>query len=465
MLKTALSLCALALLGGCADLTHFKQDLHNPTFGVSVDIKQRMVFRNQGPEKPAGSGKNTEWDRVCAEPSPDAISALGASLGASLLRPTGSQAQVAAALNESGAYVGLRTQSIQLMRDAMYRACEAYMSDAIDKAEYLQLQRRFQAQVVGLLAIEQLTGTLAAPPAAVYTNASAAAGGGASAEADRLAEARKQLAGQKTKEDAAKKALDAAKTKATKLEADAAKFKDKKEDALTDAEKQTKVDKAAADKAVEAAEGQAKLDAELTQLYQDALKVAEEDYNNAKNRVRASNTAGATLPPNIAARAPSDGAVTAIKDGVIHIVDSVFNAAFDDTVSRCLVKLLDTSERNRPSLLEVCSVLAAREDATEQIRTEKLRNQAAPPVAAAEPPPPAAGSKPGDKPTKPTTASSAAALPLGKAEALAAANSRALRTQELRSERSNQTAEMLRKAQQSMQAPQAPASAASAAKQ
>jgi hypothetical protein len=181
-------LFAASMLSGCAYLTHYKSDLGQPQTGVSVDIKQRMVLLNKKAQA------SDEWQRICAEPSPDALSSLGASLGAGILRPSGSNTQVAAALNESAAYVGLRTQSIQLMRDAMYRACEAFMSGAIEKDDYLFLQRRFQAQVVGLLAIEQLTGAIAAPPVSVHTNASAGAGGAANAEADRIVEARKRLA-------------------------------------------------------------------------------------------------------------------------------------------------------------------------------------------------------------------------------------------------------------------------------
>ena len=122
-------LCAAATalaLNGCAYLTTYQNGLGNPETGVSMDAKQRMLIVN----------KVGDQRRMCAEPSPDALSALGASLGGSLLSNSGATAQLAAALGESSSSIGLRTTSIQLMRDAMYRACEAYVSGGID-VQYL----------------------------------------------------------------------------------------------------------------------------------------------------------------------------------------------------------------------------------------------------------------------------------------------------------------------------------------
>jgi hypothetical protein len=65
-------------------------------------------------------------------------------------------------LSESAASIGLRTQSIQLMRDAMYRICEGYLSGALTDGSFETLHRRLQSSMVAILAIEQLTGAVKA---------------------------------------------------------------------------------------------------------------------------------------------------------------------------------------------------------------------------------------------------------------------------------------------------------------
>jgi hypothetical protein len=56
--------------------------------------------------------------------------------------------------------IGLRTPTIQLLRDGMYRLCEAYMNGAIDRSRYTVLINRYQQMMIGLVAIEQLTGVV-----------------------------------------------------------------------------------------------------------------------------------------------------------------------------------------------------------------------------------------------------------------------------------------------------------------
>ena len=98
---------------------------------------------------------------VCAEPSPDALQATVVALKKKL------PAEAVKALfsfekSEIPEYVGLRTQTIQLLRDAYFRLCEAFLNDGVDAIAYDVLQRRFQRQIVALLAVEQLTGAVTA---------------------------------------------------------------------------------------------------------------------------------------------------------------------------------------------------------------------------------------------------------------------------------------------------------------
>lgn len=415
MLRLAICICVAAMASGCAQLTHFKSDLGEPSTGVSVDIKQRMVFKNRD------ASTTNSWPRICAEPSPDALSSLGASLGASFLRPSGTNAQLGSAISESAAFVGLRTQSIQLMRDAMYRACEAYMSGAITNDDYLFLQRRFQAQVVGLLAIEQLTGTVAAQPVTVQNSAAAAAGGGATAEADRLAEAKKQLAAEKVKQAAAKQEKDAAQVAYDQLDAAAKKFADKADSALSDQEAKTRADLKAAKAALTKASDQLALENELVKIYEDSVATADEDYKLAKGRVRAATNGGASTPLQINTRPVSDQAIATVATSVQKIVGQVFVGAFNDESGRCMRKLYEAKTPEMWSVLAgLCTAIAEQERAAalKQMEIEKSVERPAPTddalIAKADGTPPPAGDKgkggkvakpekPGDKQAHPAT--------------------------------------------------------------
>jgi hypothetical protein len=104
---------------------------------------------------------------ICTMPSPDALAAAAASGSLSADNGAGVSGGGAFALGESAASIGLRTQSIQLLRDAMFRMCEAHANGAVDDYEFGIMMRRFQGSMVAILAIEQLTGAVVAPPAAV----------------------------------------------------------------------------------------------------------------------------------------------------------------------------------------------------------------------------------------------------------------------------------------------------------
>jgi hypothetical protein len=181
------------LLAGCANLNSIYRGLDVNGKAVAVDVKQRAVFSASAPATAV----------ICAEPSPDSLSSYGASLGGTLNQASGTTTQLAGALAEQAASIGLRTQSIQLMRDTMYRACEAYLSGGISAEQFYLLQRRFQNLTLGLLAIEQLTGAVRAEQAALSTTASSATGDNTSVETEALKTARTELNTAKDKYDAA----------------------------------------------------------------------------------------------------------------------------------------------------------------------------------------------------------------------------------------------------------------------
>src|SRR3546814_5555877 len=50
--------------------------------------------------------------------------------------PGKASGELAFAMQDGAAFTGIRTQSIQLLRDFGYRLCESYMSGAISAAQY-----------------------------------------------------------------------------------------------------------------------------------------------------------------------------------------------------------------------------------------------------------------------------------------------------------------------------------------
>jgi hypothetical protein len=204
--RTAVVSTVLITLSGCtlAELTSINRsfDIEKNTSKL-IDVKQRtvLVSNHRGSTKPI----------VCAEPSPDALTILSASLSGQVQLRSGDSGSLAAALAEAGGSIGLRTQSIQLLRDGFYRLCESYLSGAIDREEYDLLQRRYQANMIALLAIEQLTGAVRAPTVVLASKS--------------IADAGTNLAGLIQAKDQTQVALDQAKDKQKKLEAEIAALK------------------------------------------------------------------------------------------------------------------------------------------------------------------------------------------------------------------------------------------------
>jgi hypothetical protein len=182
-LSRVVAACLLLLsLGGCANYIFRSFDIDSGE-SLSLDAKQRLVLATYK------GGKSGNRKIVCAEPSPDAFSATSASATANAaftfpsLLPggqTGTDGQsgntsgsggIAAATSESAASIGLRTQTIQLLRDGLYRACEAYMNGAIDQHQYNIILLNIDKLMVTLLGIDAIGGTPKAPPVSIIATA------------------------------------------------------------------------------------------------------------------------------------------------------------------------------------------------------------------------------------------------------------------------------------------------------
>lgn len=234
-------------LHGCANWSSIHHEFNlsdkaKSTKAITIDVKQRAIFSS------VVGGQSV----ICAEPSPDALSVLAAGASGSL-NLGGKALDLAGSTSETGSFIGNRTVTIQLLRDNLYRACEAYMSGGLTKGEFYELQRRYQIMTMGLLAIEQLTEI--ARPGSVTITAGAASANNASPE--KLATAREAVAKAAAKQTIASTAKDAAST------------------AKDDAQKT--LDQATADgsDAKKISEGQAELDKKIKALEQAQTTLAQ----------------------------------------------------------------------------------------------------------------------------------------------------------------------------------------------
>ncbi len=168
LLSCLLIISSLQIIG-CANMKTVDRTTQLPKYhgdqsgkAIHLDVQQRLVIMNS-------------FEEYCAEPSPDALAAYSASLGFGFSDSTKKAASLSQALQSSAASIGLRTQSITLMRDALYRMCEAYMNNSLDRAQVAVLLNRSQDLTAVILAVEQLTGATAANQALLTSTASSQA--------------------------------------------------------------------------------------------------------------------------------------------------------------------------------------------------------------------------------------------------------------------------------------------------
>lgn len=198
----SLIIFSVLLITGCSTNFVKIRDVP-PEYVAFTDIKQRALVR-------FGNFKNKDdkitYMRFCAEPFPDALSAIAANTNINIESPKEGTLGLNNAFTESAAFIGNRTTAIQSLRDVMYRNCEAFGNGAIDRAAFTKLMVRFQSSMMAIIAIEQLTGAVK-PPATVITN------NVSSGDANSIIKLTEQSAALKNKIEAGKKAVAEAKTK------------------------------------------------------------------------------------------------------------------------------------------------------------------------------------------------------------------------------------------------------------
>ncbi|MDP4573241.1 hypothetical protein Q8O96_29665 [Pseudomonas sp. LPH60] len=140
----SLAVLVIASVSACAPYTHTRV----------LEAEERAIFYT---ERPESSMENSRKIKVmCAEPSPDALKTLAGSMNVEKQQV----ATVAAAYSEAGANIGLRTHSVQLLRDQLFAICQAYANEGVTGPTYQMMLARNQRNTVALMAIEQLTGVL-----------------------------------------------------------------------------------------------------------------------------------------------------------------------------------------------------------------------------------------------------------------------------------------------------------------
>jgi len=164
----------LSFLTGCANYIFKTFDIDQGNESLSLDAKQRIVLVTQH------GGKERNQKIVCAEPSPDALSATAASFSgaAAVTIPTaqgnaGGSGGLAGGSSESVASLAMRTQTIQLLRDGYYRLCEAYMNGAIDQNQYNVVLVNIDRLMTTLLGIDGIAGTRNVAPVTISAAAPA----------------------------------------------------------------------------------------------------------------------------------------------------------------------------------------------------------------------------------------------------------------------------------------------------
>ena len=251
---------ASILLAGC---THFRTPRHITavdTEGIAIhlDAHERLVlYRAQ---------------QYCAEPSPDALQAYASALGVGGSAPLIGALSVAATQQSIAGSIGLRTQTITIMRDALFRMCEAYHNGILGDVMVATLLGRSQDLTAVILAVEQLTGAVAANQVVLTSSSSANASANLVANNEALTTARKSL-------DEREAAIDEATTT---------------RDAANEALGTARTTEEAAVVSLSAATGATPTNAEMIAAAQAALARAQEDRQQAEEDLRRAEATLAT---------------------------------------------------------------------------------------------------------------------------------------------------------------------------
>lgn len=240
-----LSLLLIGIVAGCGanhhSIFHHKPLTKSENSITTIDAKQRAILTAK---------RGTTDVKFCAEPSPDVFSIVAQALSAGgTFGQKADPRSIEAALNatfstsEQGATIP-RTQTINMLRELMYRTCERWLNNELGNAEMPIQAARDQRLMVSILAIEQLTGAVTPKPVIIGSSATGSAGSSGADAAVRIDDAYKALTSKTGAQEARQKDYDALNTGTDSCDVLAKKVEAKEE--LDGGQKQTseKCDKA-----------------------------------------------------------------------------------------------------------------------------------------------------------------------------------------------------------------------------
>lgn len=188
MFRSVCSLAVLLVSAGCSDVRLFGS---YPGQTIRTEAQSRLLVSRPVTERDperlsrAISAGYEPPDRIlCAEPSPDAISAQARSGGAQgrvpvsvgTPAPVGNvEAAFAYATAQQVAYIGYRTATIQALRDLAFQACLGYSNGIFSRDDYRRVLASTDNVLLGMHAIDGLTGAMPAPPIVVGVGSQAGA--------------------------------------------------------------------------------------------------------------------------------------------------------------------------------------------------------------------------------------------------------------------------------------------------
>lgn len=125
----------------------------NSGSSIVTDAEQRMVL-NVNPGNLSKTGLVDPLRIVCAEPSPDVAKALSTALSVSAGLAGQGQGSVGFGTAEGLVQLAERTVTVQVVREMMYRACEAYADGAITGTTQSMQWSRMGDLLATLVAVE-----------------------------------------------------------------------------------------------------------------------------------------------------------------------------------------------------------------------------------------------------------------------------------------------------------------------
>ncbi len=160
----------ILLLVGCGPRIT-KVDLDEQGNSVVTKAESRLIT-NTTIDRNSRPGQVTPKQVICAEPSPDVAQAISTALTAAVDIAGKGSGNIGISYAEAVVQLGERTTTIQLLRDQMYRACEAYANGAISGTTYTMIMSENNDAMVTLMLGENAAGAFGRSGAAVGGQAS-----------------------------------------------------------------------------------------------------------------------------------------------------------------------------------------------------------------------------------------------------------------------------------------------------